>query len=159
MNSIIELAANLVFVVWWVTGAWSQVIFDRAGVRIVLAPAWRGFFWAFLAFALGNIALAAVNLLRRHWTLVNAGIRLALDSAGALAFCWLFKAGLLVEIVAPQLSPAHAAEVTNAINTYMAKSFLFAVLACGLVVALSDIPRLVRLKTGRTRLIQSLALF
>jgi len=36
--------------------------------------------------------------------------------------------------------------------------FPFAVLACVLIVALSGIPRLVRLRTGRTRLIQSLAL-
>src|SRR5215471_516308 len=158
LNSIIELAANFVFAVWWVTGAWSQIIFDRAGVRVVLTPAWRGFFWAFLALALGNIALASVNLRRRHWTLLNAGIRMVLDSAGAIAFCWLLKAHLVSEVISPQLSPAHAAEISNAINTYMAKSFPFAVMACVLIVALSGIPRLVRLRTGRTRLIQSLAL-
>ena len=158
LNSIIELAANFVFAVWWVTGAWSQFIFDRAGVRIVLAPAWRGFFWAFLAIALANIALAAVNLSRRYWTLLNAGIRLVLDSAGAVAFCWLLKAHLVAEISAPQLSPAHAAEISHAINTYMARAFPFAALACVIIVGFSDVPRLIRLRAGPARLIQGVAL-
>jgi hypothetical protein len=158
LNSIIELTANLVFLVWWVSGMWSHIIFDRAGVRVVLMPAWRAFFWTFLVIALGNIALASVNLRRRHWTMLNAGIRLVLDSAGAVAFCWLLKAHVVAEISSPQLSPAHAAEISNAINTYMAKSFPFAVLACLLIVSLSGIPRLVRLRTGRRHLIQSVAL-
>lgn len=65
-NPIVELAANLVFAVWWVSGMWSQVIFDRAGVRIVLTAAWHGFFWAFLLIAMANIVLVAVNLFRRY---------------------------------------------------------------------------------------------
>jgi hypothetical protein len=158
LNSIIELAANLVFLAWWVTGMWSHIIFDRVGVRVALAPAWRGFFWVFLLIAAGNIALAGVNLLRRHWTWLRGVLRLALDSAGAVAFCWLLKANLLAEISAPHTSAAEAAQISNAINTYMAKSFPFAVMACVLIVVLSNVPRLMRLRTGRTRLMQGLAI-
>jgi hypothetical protein len=148
-KSILDLAANLVFVIWWVSDMWSQIIFTRVGIRIVLSPMWRGFFWAFLVIAIGNITLAAVNLVRRHWTWPRAVLRLALDSAGAAAFCWLLKANLLVEIIAPQLTPAQAVGFANATNAYMAKSFPFAVMACVLIVALSDGRRLMRLARGR----------
>ena len=158
LNSIMELTANLVFAVWWVSGMWSQIIFDRAGVRIVLAPAWRSFFWAFLLIAIANIALAAVNLFRRHWTWLRAGIRLVLDSAGAVGCCWLLKAHLLAEISAPQLTPTKAAEIVNVINAYAAKSFPFALMAGVLIVAISDVRRLARLRTTRARLVQSIAL-
>ena len=157
-NSIVELGANLIFLVWWVSGTWSQTIFNRAGVRIVLTPVWRGFFWAFLVLALGNIALAAANLLYRQWTWPRALLRLTLDGAGAAAFCWLLKASLLAEISAPQLSPAQAAEVTNAINAYMGRLFPFALMACLIIVVLSDVPRLLRLGAGRGRLIQGVAM-
>ena len=157
VSSVIELAVNLAFIVWWVTGAWSQVIFEASGVRIVLTPAWRGFFWAFLLIAVGNVGLASLNLVRRHWTQLSAFLRLALDSAGAIAFCWLFKASLLAEIVAPKLSSAEAAQLVDTINTTMVKCFPFAVLAGALVVALSSIGRLIRLRTASARLIHGVA--
>lgn len=155
LSSIIEIAANLIFVVWWTSGMWSQIIFDRAGVRIVLAPVWQMFFWIFLLTAVGNITLAAVNLGRRYWSTPRAVLRLVLDSAGAIAFCWMLKANLLAEIVAPQLSPEKAAQITNAINSALAKAFPIGVAACVLIVGLSDIGRLIRLGRGGTRLVQS----
>jgi hypothetical protein len=137
---------------------WSQIILEHTGVRITLGPAWRGLFWALLLVALANTALAAVNLFRPYWTWLRGSMRLAFDSAGAVAVCWLFRANILAEISAPHLSPARAAEITNAINSYIAKSFPFAVLACVAFVALPGVRRLVRLRAGRARLVQGLAL-
>src|SRR5436305_6923876 len=57
INSTIDLAVNLAFAVWWVTDMWSTTI-NHAGVRIILAPVWRQFLWAFLLIALANIILA-----------------------------------------------------------------------------------------------------
>lgn len=156
-SSVLELSANVVFLVWWVNGIWSQTIFNFSAVRIVLAPAWREFFWAFLSIASANIGLAAVNLFRPYWTWLRGSMRLAFDTAGAVALCWLVKANILAEISAPYLSSARAAEITNAINANMSRAFPFAVIACVLVVAFSDVSRLVRLRTGRTRLIKGLA--
>lgn len=146
-NPILELTTNLIFAVWWVSSMSSQIILDREEIRIVLTPAWRGFFWAFLLIAMANIALAAVNLFRRYWTWPRAGIRLVIDSASAVACCWMFKAHLLAEISTPELLPERAAEVVHAINTYAARSFPFAVMVCVLIVALSSARRLVRLRT------------
>jgi hypothetical protein len=157
-NSILELGANLVFILWWVSSMSSQIILGHTGVRITLGPAWRGLFWALLSVALANIALAAVNLFRPYWTWLRGSMRLAFDSAGAVAICWLFRANILAEISAPHLSPARAAEITNAINSHLSRSFPFAVMGCVLIVALSDMGRFVRLKAGRARLVQGLAL-
>jgi hypothetical protein len=157
LNSIIEVGVNAVFVMWWLNGMWSQTIFDRAGVRIVFAPVWRIFFWVFLLLAIANIALAVANLFRPYWTWLRAGIQLALTCAGAIAFCWICKASILAQIVAPNLSSARAAEVVNLINTNVSKSFPFAVIACVLIVALSGVGRLVRMRTSRRRLIHGVA--
>jgi hypothetical protein len=156
-GSVMELGANLVFIVWWVNSMWSQTIFAQSGVHIVLAPAWRSFFWAFLLLAIANLTLSGVNLFRPYWTTLRGGIRLALNGAGSVVFCWLLKAHLLAEISAPNLSSSRAAEIMNAINTNMANSFPFAVMACLLILVLADVGRLVRLRTSTARLIQTLA--
>ena len=156
-SSIVELVANLVFLVWWVNWRWSQTVFERSGVRIVFAPVWRVFFWAFLLLAVVNIAAAGANLLRPYWTGTRASIRLATDCAGAILFCWLLKAHILAEISAPNLSAAKAATISNAINTYLAKSFPFAVMACVVFVGVPGVVRLVRLKRKQTGLTHGLA--
>jgi hypothetical protein len=157
-DSVLELAANLVFIVWWLSGMWSRTIFDMAGVQIVLAPVWRIFFSAFLLLSVAQAALSAVNLLHPYWTRLRSGSRLVLDATGSAVFCWLLKMNLLAGISAPNLSPEKAAAISNAINTYMARSFPLAVVACVLVVALSDVRRLVRLtRAGRARLTHGLA--
>lgn len=155
--SVIELAANLVFVIWWINSMWSDTIFAQSGVQIVLAPAWRNFFWAFLLLAIANLVLSGVNLFRPYWTQLRGGIRLALNAAGSVVFCLLMQAHLLAQISAPNLSPSRAAEIVNAINTNMASSFPFVVVACLLVLALADVGRLVRLKASNARLVQTLA--
>lgn len=157
VSSIVEIAVNLLFVVWVTTDMWSRVVFEKGGVRIVLAPAWRIFLWAFVLVAAGNVALAGVNLFRRQWAWTTAGARLALDCAGAAAFCWVVKAQLLVEIVAPNLSSEKAAQIVNAINTNMSKSFPFAVMACVLILAVADLGRMWRLKTSARPLVQALS--
>lgn len=144
-SAVIEIVANLVFITWWVSSMWSQTIFERSGVRIMLAPLWRVVFWAFLLLALANVALAAVNLFRPYWTRLRGWCRLVLDVAGAVTMCWLCKAHLLTAISAPHLSSLRATEIANAINTYMAKSFPFVVIAFLLIIVLTDVVRLIRL--------------
>ena len=66
-NAAFELAANLVFIMWWSTSMRSTTVFDMNGVRIVFLPVWRYFFWAFLATALASAAFATVNLVQPYW--------------------------------------------------------------------------------------------
>lgn len=154
-SSIVEIAVNLLFIAWATTDVWSRVVFEKGGVRIVLAPAWRAFLWTFVLVAAANIVLAAVNLFRRQWTWTTAGVRLALDCVGCVALCWIVKARLLVEIVAPNLSSEKAAQIVNVINTNLAKSFPSAVVGCVLVIALWDLGRMWRLKSSPNFLVQA----
>jgi hypothetical protein len=125
-------------------------VFDHDGIRVVLAPAWKSFLWPFLLIALANIALACFNLVRQYWTVPTALLRLALDTAGAVGICSLLRAKLLLEISAPQLTAARAAQVTYTLNTVMGRLFPVAVVACVLIVVISNGIRLARLgKPGK----------
>lgn len=147
VNSGFELAANVIIIAILVGATASGSFYLGGGIRVDMASAWQGFFWAFLLLALANITLSAANLFQPHWTSFSAGIRLILDCAGMAAFCWFLKANVLGGIVAPHLSPARAAEITHSINTAMANLFPLAVVACVIVVAISDGARLFRLGT------------
>jgi hypothetical protein len=142
-NSILELAANMIFCVWWTAHMSSNVVLNEVNLRISLAPAWRYFFWGFLLIALINIALAIANLARPYWTARRATFRLVTDIAGSALFCWLLKSNLLVEIAAASLSPAKAVQLTTVINLWMARMFPVAVIF-GVVIAVVNIFRIVR---------------
>ncbi len=143
-NSIVELAANMFFCIWWTGHMSSGVVLNQVNLRIALAPApWRYFFWGFLLIAFVNIGLAIANLARPYWTAPRAAIRLVSDMAGSVFFCWLLKANLLVGITGASIPPAKALQLTAAINFWMVKMFPVAVIF-GVVIAVVNIIRIVR---------------
>lgn len=146
LQSAIAIAVGVGFIVWWAVDMSSATVFDRAGVRVVVSPAWRAFYWQVLAVALANLALTAINLVRPYWTLTRAAIQTAIDLAGAATFCWLLKLSILAELATPQLSPSRAAEVVSTINTNLARAFPVAVAFSLIVVALVDVGRMIRLR-------------
>lgn len=150
-NSIVELAANLLFCVWWTTNMSSQLVLNEVNLRISLAPAWHYFFWGFLLVAVVNIALAIANCARPYWTARRAALRLVNDIAGSVLFCWLLKSNLLVEIAAASISPAKAVQLTAAINLWMARMFPVAVIV-GVVIAVVNIFRIVRVTAPQARI-------
>lgn len=157
INSTVDLAVNLGFAVWWVTDMWSTTIFNHGGVRIVFAPVWKYFLWAFLLIAIANIVLAAANLVRPYWTWLRASIQLVLTIAASVAFCWICKLDILAQIAAPNLAPSRAAQIVNTINFNVSRGFPFAVIACVLIVALSGVGRLIRMRNTHKRLAERLA--
>lgn len=157
LNSGMGLAANLLFLTWWVNGNWSQTLFERSGVRIVFSLVWVSIYWAILVLCVAVIVLFMVNLARPQWTLARATIQLVLDCAGSAVFCWSLRARILAEITIPNLSSARAAHIVDVINTNMARSFPFGVVACVLIILLSDGGRLYRIRGNRGQLAQSLA--
>jgi hypothetical protein len=150
-NSIVELAANLLFCVWWTTNMSSQLVLNEVNLRISLAPAWHYFFWGFLLVAVVNIALAIANFARPYWTTRRAALRLVNDIAGSVLFCWLLKSNLLVEIAAASISPAKAVQLTAAINLWMARMFPVAVIV-GVVIAVVNIFRILRVTAPQARI-------
>jgi hypothetical protein len=150
-NSIVELAANLFFCVWWTAQMSSDVVLNQVNLRISLSPAWRYFFWGFLLVAFVNIGLASVNLARPYWTTRRASIHLVSDVAGSILFCWLLKANILAEIAGANIPPLKAVQLTGAINFWMARMFPVAVIL-GVVIALVNIFRLARVTAPRAHI-------
>lgn len=145
-GSVIEVVVNLVFGAWWIDIMSSPVILDRPEIKIVLSPVWRYLFWGFLLLAVINAVAAGVNL-ARPWTVTRASIRLATNAAASALFCWMLNAGALAQITGAGLSAARALQITNAVNAGLAKTFPV-VLATGVVIALLDVRRILRVKSA-----------
>jgi hypothetical protein len=126
-NSLVEIGALVVFFTFFCQVLWPGPVIDLFGAKIMLAPAWRSFFWAYTVLAMCSLALSGVNLFRPYWTTSRAFWRLLLDVAGGAMFCWLLKAQLLLGISAPNLSEAKAAELTTLVTLIMAKALPWAV--------------------------------
>lgn len=115
-NTMFEIAANTIFLVYFANLFWPRPVIDLFGAKITLAHVWRFFFAGFLVLAAVNTAFAAANLVRPYWTPLRASLRLLTDVLGGVLLCWLLKAHVLVGISAPSLTPAKAIVVTNLIN-------------------------------------------
>jgi hypothetical protein len=155
LGSAIEIAVSVVILILLTNDLRSTTIFDRAGVTVVVAPIWRTIFACMVSGMLAGIALSSVNLVRPYWTWLRAGLRLVLDGVGAAIFCSMFKVDLLAEIHVPNLAPARALELVNSINMVASRMFPFVVLASVLIVGLSGIGRLIRLRARSGRIANS----
>ena len=144
-NSSFELAANLIFSVWFAVYLHSPVARFGSAVQIALNPIWPWFFWSYLLLAAFNAALACEKLLHPSWTVRCAAVKLLADAAGAALFCWLIKADILACIAAPDLPAQQAVAITQAINGWMARIFPAAIVL-GLVIVATDVYRIVRLR-------------
>jgi hypothetical protein len=150
-TSIPELAANLVFLVWWIAAASSPQLFNGSGFKLTLAPSWMFYFWGYVAIAVVNVALAAVNLRHRHWTALRAWCRLGSDVAGGALFCWLMHANIIATLYIAKLDPARTLAVKDAIHLWMQRCFPIAV-AISMIAVVVDLVRIVRV-TRKERLV------
>jgi len=155
-NSITEIVALVVTCIWWVSFMLSPVMVNRPDVRIVLAPAWRYYSWWIVALIAVTIATSFLNLLRPYWTRFRAGMRLATDSIGWGMFAWLCKTNIVAEIAVRNVSPEKTLQITNAINFWMGRSFPI-IVVIGIAIALMDIYRIFRVKTGPNSCLGGLA--
>jgi hypothetical protein len=144
-SSLFEIAAAMVVNVWFVSIFWPGPAVDFYGVRISIAPVWRVFFWSFLFLAAANVALAGVNLFRPYWTQLRASLRLLFDGLGAGLFVWLLKAQVLAGISAPSIPAARAIELTDLVNTWIARMLPWAIVTM-LVLLSFDVYRIMRLR-------------
>jgi hypothetical protein len=143
-TSITEMVANTAFLFWWIAYAGSPFLFDGSTFKLSLAPVRVYFFWGYLAIALFNIALAAVNLRSRYWTGLRAMGRLSLDLAGGILFCWLMKTELVATLYIANFDPAQTLAIKNAIHVLMDSCFPIAVIISVIVVVI-DLRRIARL--------------
>jgi hypothetical protein len=142
-SSSFEIGGAIVFGAWFFHVLWPHSVMEVFGVKIMLAPAWQGFFWAFVILTMCNLAMSGVSLFRPYWTPARAFLRLFLDVVGGTTFCWLLKAQLLLGISAPGISESRADAITDAINSIMAKALPWAVVVL-IAIFLADSYRLLR---------------
>jgi hypothetical protein len=149
-NCLLETGLNLFCLIWWPTHMYSRVVRLGSVVQISLSPAWPYFFWGILALTAVNMVFSSINLMRPHWTVRRAILRLVTDCAGSALFCLLLKANLVTGIAGPNIPAEKAIAFTNGFNLWMERMLLVAIAICAVVVC-ADIYRIVRLKTGRIR--------
>ena len=148
-NSVAELVAGLVFVLWWMAYASSPVLFDGPAFKLALNPVWMYYFWGYLAVSLFNIGLAIANLRRPYWSTLRASCRLASDLAGGALFCWLVKVDILASIYIANMTPGQTLVLKKAIQVWMGISFPIAVIIVA-IIAVVDLFRIVRVsRKGR----------
>jgi hypothetical protein len=142
------LGVYLFAAVWWAENMTSPILlWNMLHVRIALSPAWEYFFWGFLALTAGTAALSAAKLIQPAWTPLSATARLLVDSAGSVLFCWLLRAHIVARVVIAGVPAERAAEVTSAVNFWMARMFPVGVIV-GVVTVCVDGVRIYRLKSG-----------
>jgi hypothetical protein len=144
-GSLFEIAAAMVFNVWFVSIFWPGPAIDFYGVRITIAPVWQVFFWSFLFLAAANVAIAGVNLFRPYWTRLRASLRLVADGLGAGLFCGLLNAQVLAGISASSLPAPKAIELTNLINLWMARALPWAIVMTFVILSF-DVYRIMRVR-------------
>jgi hypothetical protein len=149
ISSIIEIVVNVAFVLYWIAYADTVVPIDGPSFKLVLNPVWFNFFWGYLAIALGNMALAILNLRRPYWSVLRAACRLASDLAGGVLFCWLLRANLVSSIWMASVDPARASQIKNGAQFWLAQSFPIAVIFVVVIAAVGAF-RMVRVsRQGR----------
>lgn len=146
-NSIAEIVALVVTFIWWIDFMLSPVMVNRPDVRIVLAPGWRYYSWWIVVLIVVTIATSVLNLLHPYWTRFRASIRFATDVVGWGMFAWLCKANIVAEISVRNVSPEKTAQIANAINFWMGRSFPI-IVAVGIIIAAIDVYRIFHVKRG-----------
>jgi len=136
-GSLFEIAAIVIFNVWFISVFWPGPVVDLYGIQVALAPVWQVLFWSFLVLAAINVASATVNLFRPYWTKSRAVLRLLSDTVGGGLFCWLLKSQVLTGISAPGMAPSKAIKVTSLINLLMARMLPWAIVVLVVILCLN----------------------
>ncbi|MGR4864865.1 HAAS signaling domain-containing protein [Caulobacter sp. LARHSG274] len=108
-----ELAATLLFILWW-TGAveapWSAST-ARNGVFLSGAPIWSTLYLPILGLALVQVASSLVAMIRPDWVRARAGLEIAGALGGLAMAATLWSAGRLVEVTAQGATGPRSADI------------------------------------------------
>ena len=108
-----ELAATLLFILWW-TGAveapWSASV-ARNGVFLSATPIWSTLYLPILALALVQVASSLVRMIRPDWVRARAGLEIVGGLGGLALAATLWSAGRLVEVAAQGAAGTRSADV------------------------------------------------
>ena len=110
-----ELAALLLFILWW-TGAveapWSPAI-GKHGLFLAATPIWTTLYWPILALAVLQAMASLVTLIRPDRVRTRAALDVAGDLAGLAVIAVLWRAGRLVEVATLGANGPKAADIAG----------------------------------------------
>lgn len=108
-----ELAATLLFILWW-TGAveapWSASA-ARNGVFLSGTPIWSTLYLPILGLALVQVASSLVRMIRPDWVRTRAALEIVGALGGLALAATLWSAGRLVEVAAQGATEAGSADI------------------------------------------------
>ncbi len=140
---IFEIAVAVGSLALWIQLGVFHRVFHAFGVDITFERPWPYFIWALTAVSGLGIAVGCMNLTHSQWTRAGASLRLGLDLYSWGLVYWMCRAHLLQSLSGSNLNPSNAAELVQAINSWMDRSALW-VLVIGLIVVGFDIRRILR---------------
>jgi hypothetical protein len=110
-----ELAALLLFILWW-TGAveapWSPAI-GKHGLFLAATSIWTTLYWPILALAVLQAMASLVTLIRPDRVRTRAALDVAGDLAGLGVIAVLWRAGRLVEVATLGANGPKAADIAG----------------------------------------------
>jgi hypothetical protein len=142
-NSIAEIVFGLAFLLWWLGYAGTLNPFDGPQFKLTLNPVWMEYFWGCIVVALGNIALAILNLRHPYWSVRRSSWRLACNVAGGGLFFWLIRSEPVASIWIANLDAVRTAAIQHGIQSWIAQSFPLVLILLAVIVAI-DVFRIVR---------------
>ena len=114
-EALFELAALLLFILWW-TGAveapWSPAI-GQHGLFLAATPIWTTLYWPILALAVLQAMASLVTLIRPDRVRTRAALDVAGDLAGLAVIAVLWRAGRLVEVATLGANGPKAADIAG----------------------------------------------
>ncbi len=142
-NAVFAIIMNFTILACWLRYMPSKPEVMVAGNQLSLAHIWPLVFWSIPLLATAKTTLWSVNLLRPYWTRCRLMVRVAIDSAAAIALCFLFKEVDLIAISSSSVSKAKSWQDMDAFNATISDAF-WIVLAVGIMAILFDLHRLMR---------------
>jgi hypothetical protein len=108
-----EGTASTVFIVWWIgLFRFSDFVPFPIDITVKLAPVWADYHWPILAFAVLDVAVAVMMIVRPGNVQLNSAVSMGRYAIGAALFVGVLRAGHWVEVSGPHLTP-HAFEQLN----------------------------------------------
>lgn len=103
----VEIGMDLVFILWWMGVIRFQTLFTFEGpFPVEMGPVWADWFWPILAYAVVDLTVNLLALVRPGWAQANRALSLGRNLAGAGILLGLMQAGNWIVISIPELTDA-----------------------------------------------------
>jgi len=101
-----EGTASTVFILWWVgLFRFSDMIPFPGFITVKMAPVWTDYHWPILAYAVLDVAVSAMTIVRPGNVRLNSAVSLGRHAIGAVLLAGVLRAGHWLEVSGPTQTP------------------------------------------------------